>query len=85
VAQFFGEEGPKFYAPFAEGLVADLNAALMKQFLDVSVTEGEAMVEPNRVLDDADRKTMAIRFWVSHNRSAYPDPTKATQPFKVLK
>ena len=38
VAQFFGEERSELYAPFAEGLVADLNAALVRQFLHVSVT-----------------------------------------------
>ena len=29
VAQIFGEEGAEFDTPFAEGLVADLNAALV--------------------------------------------------------
>ncbi|GAA4011548.1 hypothetical protein GCM10022631_24700 [Deinococcus rubellus] len=52
VAQVFGEEGREFYAPFAEGVVADLNTAPVQQFLNVSVAEWEAMVKPNRVLDD---------------------------------
>ena len=38
VAKLFGEEGRELYAPFAEGLVADLNAALVQQFLHVSIT-----------------------------------------------
>ena len=38
MAQFFDEERSELYAPFAEGLMADLNAALVQQFLHVSVT-----------------------------------------------
>ena len=38
MAQFFDEERSELYAPFAEGLVADLNATLVQQFLHVSVT-----------------------------------------------
>ena len=38
VAKLFGKEGRELYAPFAEGLVTHLNAALMQQFLHVSVT-----------------------------------------------
>ena len=38
MAQFFGEERSELYAPFAEGFMADLNAALVQQFLHVSVT-----------------------------------------------
>ena len=38
MAQFFDEERSELYAPFAEGLMADLNAPLVQQFLHVSVT-----------------------------------------------
>ena len=38
VAQVFCEQWTELDAPFAEGLVADLNAALVQQFLHVSVT-----------------------------------------------
>jgi len=84
VAQVFGEEGSEFNAPFAEGFMADLNAALVEQFLDIAVTEGEAVVEPNNVLDDGHRKTVAVRFGVGHVGSAYLNPIKATQPKKYL-
>ena len=80
VAQFFCKEGAEFNAPLAEGLVADLNAALVKQFLHVSVTQGKAVVQPNCVLDDGHRETVAVRLGVRHGELAYPNPVKATQP-----
>ena len=46
VSQFFGKEWGELDVPLAQRLVADLNTALLKQFLDVTLTEGEAVVEP---------------------------------------
>lgn len=40
------------------------------------------MIEPNRVLDDRHRKTVAVGFRVTQGRLAYPDPVKATQPLQ---
>ena len=54
----------------------------MQQFLDAPVVEREAVIQPDRVPDDGHRETVAVRFRVSHGRSAYPDPVKATQPYK---
>ena len=42
------------------------------------------MVEPNGVLDDGHRETVAVRLGVGHGASAYPSPIKATQPRRVL-
>ena len=42
------------------------------------------MIKPNGVLDDCHRKTVAVRLGVGHGASAYPNPIKATQPWKVL-
>ena len=84
VAQFLCEEGSEFQAPLAESLVAHLNAAPVQQFLHVSVAQRKAMVEPNGVLDDEHRETVAVRLGVGHGQSAYPDPIKATQPIEVL-
>ena len=42
------------------------------------------MIEPDGVLDDADRETVAVWFGVGHGQSDYPDPIKATQPFRKL-
>jgi len=53
--------------------MADLDAALMEQFLHVTVTERETVVEPNSVLDDHHRKAVAVGFGVAHGRSAYSE------------
>ena len=84
VAQFFCEQGSEFKAPLAEGLVAHLNAAPVQQFLHVSVAQRKAVVEPDSVLDDDHRETVAVWLGVGHGQSAYPDPIKATQPHEVV-
>ena len=53
-------------------LMADDHPALVEEFLDVTLTEGEAVVEPEGVGDDAEEKMMAIRFPVTYGSSAYP-------------
>ena len=57
-----------------------MNAALVQQFLDISVAERKMVVQPDRVLDDRHWKTVAVRFGIGHVGSAYPSPIKATQP-----
>ena len=66
MTQLFSDERREFDAPLPEGVVADLNAALLEQFLDISVAEREAVVEPDGVLDDAHREAVAIGHGVSH-------------------
>jgi len=39
VSQLLRQERCKFYAPLAQRLVADLTAALLKEFLDVTLAE----------------------------------------------
>ena len=70
VAQVFGEGRSEFYAPFAEGLMADHNAALVQQFLNIPVTEGETVVQPNGVLNDGHWETVAVRHCIGHGRWA---------------
>ena len=67
-----------------KGLVTHLNAALMQQFLHIPVTQRKAVVQPDRVLDDCHRETVAVGLGVGHGQSAYPDPVKATQPILLL-
>jgi len=66
VTQLFSDKRREFDVPRAKRVVADLKTTLLKQFLHISVTEREAMVQPNRVLDDADRDTVAVGLTVSH-------------------
>lgn len=60
--------------------MADINAALGKQFLDVAVTQGKAVVQPDGMLNDGHWELMAVRLGVGHGGSAYPERLKATQP-----
>jgi hypothetical protein len=43
-------------APQPDGLVTDLDPTFREQLLDVTVAEGEAVVQPDRVSDDLGRK-----------------------------
>ena len=81
VTQAICEEWAELDGPFAKGLVTDLDAAPVQQFLHVPVTQGKAVVEADGVLDDDHGETVAVRLGVGHGQSAYPDPIKATQPF----
>ena len=78
VAKLFGKEGRELDAPFLEGLVADLNAALVQQFLDISVAERKMVIQPDGVLDDGHGEAVAVRLGIGHGGSAYPSPIKAT-------
>jgi hypothetical protein len=80
VAQFFSEEGFEFDTPFAQRLMADHNAALVEQFLNIPVPEWDAVIQPNGVLDDGHREAVAVWLDVRHGWPAYPEPVKATQP-----
>jgi len=71
VSQFFGKEWSELDVPLAEGLMADLKAALLEQFLDVTLAQREMVVEPESILDDAQRKTVTVGLTISHGRSAY--------------
>ena len=66
MAQVFSEEGSELDTPLSEGLMANLNAALVQQFLHVSVTQGKAVIEPNGVLDDGHGETVAVGLGVGH-------------------
>ena len=59
MAQFLGQKQGEFDVPLAQRLVADLDAALLKEVLDITLAEGEPEVQPEGVLDDAQRKTRA--------------------------
>jgi len=74
VTQLFSDERREVDVPLTKRVVADLNTTLLKQFLHISVTERKAVVEPNRVLDDADRETVAVGLTVSH----WPPPYRFT-------
>jgi len=74
VTQLFSAERREGDVPLPQRVVADLNAALLEQFLHVSVAEREAVVQPNRVLNDADRETVAVGLTVID----WPPPYRLT-------
>ena len=59
--------------------MTDLNPALVQQFLHVSVAERKAVVQPDSMLDNRHRKSVAVGFGINHSGSAYPEVVKATQ------
>jgi len=71
VSQFFGKERSELDVPLAERLVVDLNSAFLKQFLDVTLAQTEAVIKLESVLDDAQRKAVAVRLAVRHGLPAY--------------
>ena len=62
--------------------MTDLNAALVQQFLNIPVAEGEAVVQPHSVLNDGHWKAVAVGLGIGHGGSTYPEPVKATQPVR---
>ena len=64
--------------------MADLDAALVQQFLDISVAERKMVIQPDGVLDDGHGEAVAVRLGIGHGGSAYPSPIKATQPYRVI-
>ena len=71
MAQFLGQEWGELDVPLTEGLVTDLNTTLVKQFLNVPLAEGEAVVEPQGIPNDTQRESMSIGLPVSHSSTAY--------------
>lgn len=69
VTQFLSQERSKskFDVPLPQGLVADHAPALMEEFLHVTLTEREPMVEPQGVADDAQGKSMTVRLLAAHS------------------
>jgi hypothetical protein len=61
--------GTEFDLPQTNGLIADGYAALRKQILYISMTEIESEVNPNGVLDDLRRESMAF---VQRGGSSHP-------------
>ena len=70
MAQFLGQEWGELDVPLTEGLVTDLNTTLVKQFLNVPLAEGEAVVEPQGIPNDTQRESMSIGLPVSHSSAA---------------
>lgn len=51
-----GEQVAEFDAPAADRLAGNDNPPFQQQFFDISVAEGEAMIQPDGVANDRKRK-----------------------------
>jgi hypothetical protein len=51
---------PELSTPLSDGLVRHDNTAFKQEFLDVTVREAKAVVEPDRVADDLAREAVAF-------------------------
>jgi hypothetical protein len=58
-AKFSSEHWPEFQNPSSHRLVGDIEPALGEQIFNVAITEGEAKIKPDSVLDDRRRKLVA--------------------------
>jgi len=71
--------------PAPHRFVGDVEPAFGQQFLDIAVAQGEAEIEPNRVMDDLGREAMAAVAERSHDlilpdTPLAPDPVSVTMP-----
>src|SRR6516162_525861 len=76
--------------PTPHRFIGDVEPALGEQFLHVAVAQREAQIEPDRVLDDLGRKTMAAIAERSHAatltlRAALARPVSVTKPLRRLR
>src|SRR5215471_19462195 len=62
--------GSEFQHPTPDGFVGDVEPPLVEELLDVSITQREGQVEPDRVLDDHRRKAVAAVRDFSHRTPA---------------
>ena len=71
VTQLLGQEWGEFDVPLAERFMANVNTTLVKDLLNITLAEGESMVEPQGISDHAQRKTMTVGLPVRHSSRAY--------------
>ena len=62
----------EFQHPTADALVGEVEPTLRKQLLDIGTAQGEAQVEPNRVLNHGRRETVPTIRNREHPRSLRP-------------
>lgn len=68
----------EFDAPGADRLPSDDNAAFQKEFLDIPVTEGEAVVQPDGIADDRERETVTRELLLTQHRITLPQQLATT-------
>jgi hypothetical protein len=61
-----------------------LNAAPVQQFLDVSETQWEAVVQLDGVLDDGHRESVAVGLGIVHGRQTAPIGSRQHNPREAI-
>src|SRR5205814_7902247 len=89
LAQPSGDRGTELEHPSPHRFVGDVESSFSQQFLDIAVAQGEAEIEPDRVLDDLGREAMAAVAERSHtdilpDTPLAPDPASVTMPLGVI-
>src|SRR5215831_17477802 len=59
-AQLSRDRGAELQYPSAHRFIGDVEPSFGQQLLDIAVAQGEAEIEPDRVLDDLGREAMAM-------------------------
>ena len=85
VTKICRKHGTELDVPFAQGLVTDLDTALVQHFLTIYLAYMLAAVQSDGVLDDCHGKTVAVRLGFVHGGSACPKPVKAVHPKFLLR
>jgi hypothetical protein len=69
--QVSGVIRPKAVAPLSNRFIGNLDSPFRQKIFDITVTEREAVVQPNGVTDDFPRESMSMvqRFRVIHGMS----------------
>src|SRR6266404_3268844 len=89
LAQPSCDRGTEFQHPAPDRLVGDVKPSFSQQFLDIAVAQGEAVIEPDRVLDDLGPEAMTAVAERSHldilpDTPPSRDPVSVTMPLRTL-
>src|SRR4029077_4240937 len=84
------DRGTELQHPSPHRFIGDVEPSCGQQFLDIAVAQGEAEIEPDRVLDDLGRGAMAAVAELSHadilpDALLAPDPVCVTMPVASLR
>src|SRR6202030_1019428 len=85
LAQPSRDRGTELQHPSPHRFVGDVEPSFGQQFLDIAVAQGEAEIEPDRVLDDLGRESMAAVAERAHadilsDTPLASDPVSVTMP-----
>ena len=89
LAQPSRDRGTELEHPAPHRFVGDVEPSFGQQLLDIAVAQGEAEIEPDRVLDDLGREAMAALAERAHadilsDTPLASDPVSVTMPARLF-